>query len=241
MGTTTTIAKVKIDTYAIAAYTPEMLTDLVAENLEGDTLSLFDLPRAKIPAGGGLRWSVPSISGGDDADPTEVQGVIIHKALVRSYWEGDIDATGGGASPDCESEDSRVGVGTPGGACAECSMARFGSRGAGQACKQLMRVFLLEKESLLPMMIHLPPTSIKAMRGYLTGLLAQGRYYRRVVTSLALEKATNKAGIAYARVAATMVGALDDDAAGIVQSYADAIRPALSQRPVSGTEYATSE
>ena len=236
----TEIALVKLDQYAISEYTPETLKELVDENLEGDTLSLSDLQRAKVPAGGGMRWNVPSLTGEDDGVPTEILGVIIHKQVVRAYWAGSIEESGGGSPPDCTSEDNTTGIGNPGGECAECPYAQFGSKGAGQACKQGMRLFLLQTDSLLPMMIMLPPTSVKVMRGYIMGIMSKGRQYRRIVTSLSLEKATNKAGIDYARVVPSIAGILDDEAAANVKSYANAIKGSLSQIPITEKDYDTS-
>ena len=95
--------------------------------------------RVKIPAGGTLQFEMPS----DDPDNPDYEknlvGVILHNHATCAYWpagsEYDDDTT-----PLCSSVDGKVGIGTPGGACAACVMNRFGSApdgSKGKACKNM--------------------------------------------------------------------------------------------------------
>lgn len=112
--------------------------DFSAEELAEDADGLqMSFQRVKIPAGGTLQFEMPS----DDPDNPDYEknlvGVILHNHATCAYWpagsEYDDDTT-----PLCSSVDGKVGIGTPGGACAACVMNRFGSApdgSKGKACK----------------------------------------------------------------------------------------------------------
>ena len=72
-----------------------------------------------------------------------------------------------------------------GGACQACPLAKWDSAqdgGAGQACKQVKQLFMLRGESMLPEVVSLPPTSLKAARQSSVKLTTQGiPYYGALV------------------------------------------------------------
>lgn len=98
---------------------PTMIeSDFSAEELAEDADGLqMSFPRVKIPAGGTLQFEMPS----DDPDNPDYEktlvGVILHSHATCAYWpagsEYDDDTT-----PLCSSADGKIGIGTPGGACA---------------------------------------------------------------------------------------------------------------------------
>ena len=109
--------------------------DFSAEELAEDADGLqMSFQRVKIPAGGTLQFEMPS----DDPDNPDYEktlvGVILHNHATCAYWpagsEYDDDTT-----PLCSSVDGKVGIGTPGGACAACVMNRFGSAPDGSKGK----------------------------------------------------------------------------------------------------------
>ena len=96
-------------------------------------------------------------------------GVILHSHATCAYWpagsEYDDDTT-----PLCSSADGKIGIGTPGGACATCAMNRFGSApdgSKGKACKNMRILYLLRSGEYMPLQINLPPTSIKPFKDFL--------------------------------------------------------------------------
>jgi len=105
------------------------------------------------------------------------------------------------------SRDGIVGVGDPGGLCHTCPFAKFGSTskgsGKGQACKQIRQLLLLQEDQILPSLITVPPSSLGPVRQYFIALLSRLIPHWGVVTKISLEKATNDAGIAYARMVFT--------------------------------------
>ncbi len=115
--------------------------DFSAEELAEDADGLqMSFQRVKIPAGGTLQFEMPS----DDPDNPDYEknlvGVILHNHATCAYWpagsEYDDDTT-----PLCSSVDGKVGIGTPGGACAACVMNRFGSAPDSVATFKLLQDF----------------------------------------------------------------------------------------------------
>ena len=164
------------------------MNETMAEELEG-LEGGFD--RVKIPAGGATMFELP----GDEADEPETvkefSAVILYHHPVLQYYKEKY--TGGSNPPDCGSFDGVTGEGEPGGVCANCPLNQFGSgENNSKACKNRRRVFLLREGELFPLILSLPPGSIKR-------LLSKGRKSNSVVTRFSLKKATNSSGIAYSQ------------------------------------------
>jgi hypothetical protein len=238
---------------ALTGNSQEFLETL-KENLGGDDLSPFDLDRVSIPTGGGVAWTIPTIDGGVDS-VKELVGIIIGVQKARAYWRTSFANSGGGSPPDCISDDGITGLGDPGGACATCPYAEFGSklgedgltRLAGQACRQITRIFLLRPDSMLPLVVNLPPSSIKSGRKYLLRLAGQSLKFTAVVSRLTLEQDKSKGvdgkggGIAYSKAVFAMVGKLDQAQAGAAAAYAAAIAPALRKVEVEVADFGREE
>lgn len=170
------------------------LAQIIEDNFGDEGFSPADLDRITVPSGGGQAWTIP------DEDPSRfIEGVVVHKQPTRSFW---FAARGEGGEedgpPDCSSPDAKYGVGVfgpgseanPTGACADCPMNVFGSSdrgsGNGKACKEQMQLFMLQPESILPIQVTLPPTSLKGFRKYMTRLASKGKSYYAVLTRLGL-------------------------------------------------------
>jgi hypothetical protein len=209
---------------------PGAAIEALKSNLDGETLSPFDLDRVTIPAGGGSQWCIPTLEGEQVA--AEITGVIVAVQNCRAYWQESFDSSGGGTPPDCVSEDVVTGIGNPGGVCQKCPMAAFGSdnRGKGQACKQIKRLFLLRPDSMLPLVVTLPPTSIRPAQRYLLRLAGRGLKYQGVVTRITLEKEKNSGGIAYSKAVFGMVAALDAGQAKVMEDYVKEVAPSFSRK-----------
>lgn len=203
----------------------------VFDNLGGDKLSPFDLDRTKIPTGGALSWTIPSIEG--EISAASFSGVVIEQRSVRTYfskpYEGQTDP------PECSSQDGLVGIGDPGGVCAECPYSEWGSSlkgGEGQACKQGRILFVLKHGNILPDIVTLPPTSIKPWRKYLQGLIKANLQLFAVETTFGLVKAQNKKGLAYSAVSPSMSAKLDPQTIAAVKVYRSKMKPLL-ETPVT--------
>lgn len=197
---------------------------VIARNMGGVQITPSDLTRVKVPSGGGTTWEIPTLDGIDESK--ELIGVIVHTAVQRVYWQQSFEETGGGTPPDCMSFDAVTGNGTPGGLCGLCPLAQFGSDGRAQACQMRHLIFLVRPgKSLLPIVINVPPSSLKAARQYLLGLSGEGQIYTAVETSLTLEKTKNRDGIAYAEIKFRRVGPVEDSEA--IERYARDLEPSL--------------
>ncbi len=228
--------------FALMRMDSSTLKQVIADNLGPQGFGPGDLDRVKIPAGGGRSWNVPSLEG--DKEEREIQGIIIHWADRRVYWEKSF--SGEGAPPDCYSEDTVTGVGSPGGLCDKCPLSEFGTAksqngefGKGQACKQIRQIFVSREDGgLVPLLVTLPPTSLAPVRKYFLRLASSELPYWGVVTKLTLEKTKNSGGIEFSRVDAAMGRRLSPEELRGVEQYRNAIRPALDRAAVEATDYA---
>ena len=148
---------------------PEMLEgDFSNEELADDYAGLqLSFQRVKIPGGGSLQFEIP----GDDPENPDyaktIEGVIIYNHQASAYWpEGsEYDDT---VTPLCSSVDGITGCGTPGGSCAMCELNKYGtgtdSKGnpsKGKACKNMRHLYILRDGEYMPILLALPPTSLK--------------------------------------------------------------------------------
>lgn len=139
----------------------------IAEDAEG--MESMSFQRVKIPAGGALQYEIPT-EDPDNPDYDKVlEGVILYNHSVYAHWpegnEYDEDT-----KPLCSSLDGKTGIGDPGGACETCPMNQYGSAtdgGRGKACKNMRQLYLLRSGEYMPLLISLPPTSLKPFKEFL--------------------------------------------------------------------------
>ena len=180
--------------YQALANPIEGVLEAIKENLGNKPISEFDLTKVTVPTGAGLRWEVPTLDGSQSM--TEIRGVVVAFKDVRAYWPGAYG--GGGAPPDCSSQDSIIGIGNPGGVCATCPLGDFGG-----PCKEHRLIFLLQTTGILPLILSIPRTSIKQAVKYFVGLAGETLPFWTVESVFRLEKTKSKDGIDYSRVVFT--------------------------------------
>jgi hypothetical protein len=197
--------------YAIAQLDTAEFREVLAENLGGNGISLTDLDRIKIPAGGGTTWEVPTLDGGEATK--ELVGVIVAHAQQRAFWREEFG--GGNAPPDCSSPDARVGHGDPGGDCDDCPFSEYksakGGSGRGQACRLVRVLYMVLPHSVLPVVVAVPPGSLKEMNRYFMRLLSQGIAFHTALTRLKLKQAKSADGITYSQVMPEFAGRIGPD------------------------------
>lgn len=201
--------------------------DVVRDNLGGEAPGAFDLPRIRIPSGGGIAWTVPTLEG-PDAQKT-ISGVIIHWQTMRGYWKIPFDQAGAGTPPDCSSNDGTVGRGEPGGDCATCPLNQFGSgKDNSKACKEVRMLFVLRLGDILPVAVPLAPMSIKPCKDFFMGLASEKRRpYYSVETTLGLEQAQNKNSIKYSKANFGYVRNLEPEEQAYINEYRLQFTPIL--------------
>lgn len=212
---------------AVLQHSQQELAEIIQGNLGGDTLSEWDLDKVKVPSGGGTTWQVPSLDGEEAIQ--SLDGIIIHWGNRRAYWEDSF--SGSNEPPQCNSQDGIHGVGDPGGECASCQYAQFQSAddGVGQACKATRVLFMLKPDSLIPIVVTLPPASLGNAKKYFLRLVGAGVAHTSLVTKLTLTKDKSKGGITFSRVELTAGQRLSPDAAHKVAEFAAPLKTALDR------------
>ena len=227
---------VKEDNFMILS----MDTDIAqAMSEEMDGLQI-DFDRVKIPTGGGLAFEVP----GDDPDSPDMEkeliGVIIDHHPVNAYWENKFE--GQNNPPNCSSMDGRQGFNSETGEirnCKTCPLNQFGSAddGRGKACKNMHRVYLLRSGEMFPLLITLPPTSIKPLSNYIAKrVLAKGKRTTDVITKISLKKAQNSSGITYSQVQFAKVDDLNAEVAEQIKQFSQGIKAITRQVQIEQDE-----
>jgi hypothetical protein len=195
--------------YTVMQVDTREIAEALSENLGGRPIGPRDLEQITVPAGGGIAWTVQTLDGPDSVKV--IEGVIVARKDQRSYWRDDFEG-GGGSPPDCYSLDLEIGIGDPGGSCADCPFAKFGSarggEGSGQACAQTMLLMTITKDELLPKVVVVPPSSLKAMRQYFMRLTSSALPYHAVITRFGLKQTKSGGGITYSEIVPEMGGRL---------------------------------
>jgi hypothetical protein len=206
------------------------LAEIIADEMDGLGTIPFDI--VKIPSAGGLAFEVPGV---DEAHPTitqELIGIILDHHPANSWWMSEF--TGGNEQPDCSSIDGKNGLMTSTGEvryCEDCPMNEFGSgKDGSKACKNLHRVYLLRSGEPLPIILQIPPTSLKALKNYLgKRVVIQGKRSWQVLTKITLAKATSNGGITYSQAVFTKAGDLTPEECAQVAPIAAAIKSMARQ------------
>ncbi len=204
----------------------------IAEELGGD---IPEYPRIKIPAGGGIAFEIPS----DDPDNPDackvIKGVVVHHHKANAYWQ---DSGANGNPPDCTSLDGITGCGSPGGDCSSCPLNQFGSGegGDGKACKNTERLYILLPDRLLPFVLPLPPTSLRAWKTYKTTAISKGKRICAIFTEISLCKKTNREGTPYSEAVFKMGAALPKELAAQSYRYRQTVKQTIAAESASAQD-----
>ena len=177
---------------------------------ELDGLGAIPFDYIKIPSGGGIAFEVP----GDDPDSPDLEkklkGIMLHHHPINSYW---MSSELSNEAPDCQSNDGKLGIVKETGEvrdCATCPHNQFKEDGSGKECKNSHRIYFLREGEPMPVIITLPPTSLRPLKDYIAKrLLLKGRRPIEVVTEISLKKEQNKDGVTFAMAQFLNAGLLD--------------------------------
>lgn len=207
------------------------VSELLEANMGGGDFGPRNLTQVKVPAGGGMTWAVPHPDG--EQDFRELTGVILFAQNTRAYYSSGV-GEGPAGPPDCASDDGITGVGTPGGTCATCPLAQFGSAvrngqpAAGQACGSKKLLYLLLPDRILPVVVSAPATSLKAIQAYMGGLLQVGQPIYSVETTLTLKR-EERGGNKFSVIVANKSGNLSPEDAATMKALAAKFKSFLTQ------------
>jgi hypothetical protein len=224
--------------YPLLTMPQRELLEIFRDNLGDAGLAALDLSRVKVPSGGSLSWNVKTPDGEESVK--EIEGIVLSWQPKRIYWEKSLNEGGGKKPPDCTSADGFIGIGNPGGRCNQCPKAQFGSakQGHGQACKQVRQMLLVRPGEILPMLISVPPTSLKAMSQYFLGLTGRQIPYWAVTTKMRLERDKNEGGIEYAKVAFFQGRVLTPKERDVLRPFHERMQVLLAPLAIDSRDYA---
>lgn len=215
------------------------MAEAVAEEMDG--LGTIPFDRVKIPSGGGLAFEIPGEEEDDAETAQELIGVILDHGPVNAYWANKF--AGGNEQPDCSSFDGKQGVDRITGEikdCATCPYNQFGSDNAGKACKNVHRVYILREDNPVPLILSLPPTSLKYMRDYIgKRVILKGFRCWQVLTKITLKKEKSKDGITYSRAAFAFVDKLTPEQAQQAQAMRDMVKATYRTIEIDSGGYST--
>jgi hypothetical protein len=219
---------------------PADVLALFDERLESGGFNILDLPRIRVPSGGAQAFRYDTAAGEETAK--KLEGIIVAWRPSRLFWKS---RAAGKKPPDCTSINGFIGKGDPGGLCADCPNARFGtslkpdgSMGAGQACKDVRQVLFLMEGELLPHLLSIPPTSVKAFGHYALTLMSARAHDWGGITELTLEKAQSDDKIDYAKIAfrlKTRIGRPEQLA--VLKAFHDRMKSVLEPAIVDASAY----
>lgn len=222
-----TTALVPVEQYAIMQHSAEDIARVMMENAGAAGLTLRDFERVSFPTGGNTQFIVNTLEGTENVD--ELLGICVAFRDLRVMWKTSFAESGGGAPPDCYSDDLIAGHGSPGGECAHCPLNEFGSadQGDGKKCKQYRLLFMLSKNAVLPFILSIPPSSLQDCRRFFMRFSARGRAFRDHIISVKLIRDKSRSGISYSRAVFSVQQALDETARALVESYSRAMSTML--------------
>ena len=186
----------------------EARAEALLENT-GGVLDVSLLPRITTPAGGGTTWAY-NVLGTEQTAP-QLDLIVLANIHSRAYWPDPLGE--GDTRPACTSKDGVRGVGEPGGLCATCPHAQWGSspKGTrGQACREFRVMPALVLPTLTMSLVRVPPTSARTADAYVQDLALAGLRVSQVITRATLVRAVNDGGITYAEVAFQATGTITD-------------------------------
>ena len=226
-----------IDNFELSSNTDIM--EALIEELGEDAKIPYD--RVKIPSGGTTAFEVPS----DDPDnpdiEKEIEGIIVYAQKINAYWK---DAySGDNTSPDCSSNDGKVGVEFETGEihkCVDCPFNEFksGPNGVGKACKNMRRLYIIRTGCTLPIVLTLPPTSLRAYEDYVgRQIVTKGLRTHFVITKISLKKAQSKDGITYSTAQFTKVGRVPDEMKPELTAYYNSMKTNVSSMAIDDDDY----
>ncbi len=174
-----------------------------------------------------------------------IEGVILYNHDTCAYWpegsEYDDNVT-----PLCSSVDGKTGYGAPGGACAVCALNQYGSveKGKGKACKNMRSLYILRSGEFMPLLLSLPPTSLRPYSDFITTAFAARRrpIYSGVV-QIGLKRVDNGSNT-YSVATFRLLQKFDGEELLQIKQYADGFREqikAMNQQRALEAELGNSE
>lgn len=193
--------------------------------------------RVKTPSGGGKAFDILT---GDEEQDTSVptfKGVIVFQHKCNALFDEEMS---GNTPPLCSSIDGIRGLDSGTGevrSCRGCPHNEYGTakKGRGKACKNMQKLYIMTEWAPVPLVLCLPPTSLKNYQTYcLSSLAMRGLKAEEVLTEFGLTVDQNSDGIKYSKVKFKLSGKLTEEAKAAAGFFAAGLKEAAS---VSAEDY----
>lgn len=127
--------------------------------------------------------------------------------------------------------------------CAHCPLSDWGSAavGNGQACKTLRRLVILVKGWAAPVMLTLPPTSVKIWDAYVSGRRSRGKAYFDVWSQIGLVSDKARTGEPYAKLQIKAMEPLSNEQLGEVINMRRQYENLVREMGIASEEYETTD
>lgn len=184
----------------------------------------IQFPRVPMASSGALSFTIEKDG---TKKPSEfLTGVIICNHDVNSYYSKPLDPDKP-IPPDCWSNDGRVGheAGQTI-VCATCERNQFID--GKKECKNKRKIFILPEDSILPYLLVIPPTSLKAWGEYVYSLKSKRLNSKMVVTKIGL-KLSGEGGQQYSVCTFTMESILPEAKQKEIIELYDALHVIMKQ------------
>ena len=171
-----------------------------------------------------------------------IEGVILASHLVNVRWGHDFGTRQPGERPICRSMDGLTGVDQETGethSCAACPYNQFGEDGARKACSNKRQLYIMREGDLLPMLMSLPPSSLKAYDNYrVLASLTLRTPMSALVTRITLKNKTSANGSEYSSPVFTAVSKLPVEEGKRMEAFARQIMDAAQRAGINADEVA---
>ena len=169
-----------------------------------------------------------------------IEGVILASHLVNVRWGHDFGTRQQGERPICRSMDGLTGVEEETGethSCAACPFNQFGDDGQRKACSNKRQLYIMREGDLLPMLLSLPPSSLKAYDNYrVLASLTLRAPMNALVTRITLKNKTSAGGSEYSSPVFTAIGRLPIEEGKRMEAFARQIMDAAQRAGISADE-----
>ena len=198
-------------------------------------LTVDDLTRVPIPAGGATTWAFPDAMG-NEVTTKEVTGAFCLFAQQGTLWGSDQPTTGRqpvlvtrdmrtairvsndiGDLDEAVLEAARIGDRTYDWTRLEYAQFGSGRDGRGKRAKEARLIGILREEDGLPLLVAAGPGSIKGVDLFVKRISSLGKPYFHTVVSATVTPDVNPAGQKYGRVSLTLPAILSPAEANAVR------------------------
>lgn len=169
-----------------------------------------------------------------------IEGVILASHLVNVRWGHDFGTRQQGERPICRSMDGINGVDQETGethSCAACPFNQFTEDGGRKACSNKRQLYIMREGDLLPMLLALPPSALKAYDNYrVLASLTLRTPMCALVTRITLKNKTSNGGSEYSTPVFSAVGKLPLAEAKQMADFARQIMAAAQRAGINADE-----